>query len=58
MEPTKYLTTKQVKQRFQFTSSVTLHNWRKKKGFPNPINGRLYSIAEIEKWEIKQQGQG
>ncbi len=57
MEPAKYLNTKQVKQRFQFTSSVTLHNWRKKKGFPNPINGRLYSIAEIEQWE-KQQSRG
>ena len=54
MEPAKYLTTKQVKERFRFSSSVTLHNWRKKRGFPNPINGRLYSITEIEQWEKEQ----
>ena len=51
MEQAKYLTTKQVKERFKIKSNVTLYNWRKKKGFPEPICGRLYSVNDIEKWE-------
>ena len=50
----QYLTTQEVKVRYGIKSSVTLHNWRKKRGFPEPISGRYYSISHMIKWEAQQ----
>ncbi len=54
METKQFLNTKEVKARYGISSSVTLFNWRKKKGFPQPISGRYYPVEQIEKWEQEQ----
>ncbi|WP_448216248.1 helix-turn-helix transcriptional regulator [Endozoicomonas sp. 2B-B] len=54
MQAKEFLNVKEVKDRYGFSSSVTLYNWRKKKGFPNPISGRYYSLEKIKKWEEEQ----
>ena len=54
MEAKKFINTAEVKARYGFNSSVTLHNWRKKRNFPEPLNGRYYSLAQIKQWEQNQ----
>jgi predicted DNA-binding transcriptional regulator AlpA len=51
----KYLTTKDLVERYSVTPK-TIYNWRKKKGFPDPVaKGKydLYITAEIDRWESK-----
>lgn len=51
----KYLSTKQVCERFGNISSRTLTRWQKERNFPMPYSSEgisnMYLISEIESWE-------
>ncbi|WP_281647939.1 hypothetical protein [Parendozoicomonas sp. Alg238-R29] len=51
----KYLTVDEVKERYRIKSTATLWKWREYKGFPNPINGRIYSIESLDAWDKKDK---
>jgi hypothetical protein len=60
--PKQYITRKNLRQRYDDISEMTLWRWEhdQKLGFPKPtdINGRkYYDIAEIEAWERKRAPQ-
>lgn len=60
MEPTRYLTAKEVRQYFGGISDMTIFRWLKddKLGFPQPIvinRRRLFDEGEIKAFASRQQ---
>lgn len=54
-QPVLFLTTAEVMQRYRISSTATLWKWKKKLGFPQPVNnGRFYNIQSLENWDKQQ----
>ena len=61
MEPS-YFTTNDLKERYKIRATRTLKEWRKKRGFPEPIklargSSALYPIKDVLAWEQEQLNQ-
>lgn len=51
--PTGYYSTKQLQERYGGISTRALFDWRKQRGFPEPVLLGLYDKDQVHDWEVK-----